>query len=97
MNKREAETTEEINRLREANFMANMDAERDRLMRQARDEEINELKQKLEEAFSKMAKISADAAFVASKVLEIAKMEVLSIPTAELEEGCLCETEEEAE
>lgn len=49
------------------------------------------------EALEKMAKISADAAFVALKALEIAKTELLSIPTAEIEEGCLCETEEEAE
>ena len=95
--RREAERTEEIDRYREMYFKAGRDAERDRLLRQARDEEISELKQKLEEAYSKMAKISADAAFVASKALDIAKIELSSIPTAEIEEGCLCETEGETE
>lgn len=94
--KKEAERTEELNRLREESLKAILDVETERIMRQARDKKINELKQKLEEAYSKMAKISADAAFVASKALEIAKTELLSIPTAELEKGCLCETEEEA-
>lgn len=96
--KKEAERTEELNRLREESLQASMDVGRERIMRQKQYfEEINELNQKLEEAYSKMAKISADAAFVVSKALEIAKTEFLSIPAAEIEEGCLCETEEEAE